>query len=71
MALNDTVFIGDVKALLDEMIQSDNYELAKEQYAQKLMLAIKNYIKSGTVTVNVTTTGTASNHTGTGTGTIS
>ncbi len=71
MALNDTAFIGDVKALLDEMIQSDDYELAKEQYAQKLMLAIKNYIKSGTVTVTVTTTGTASNHTGTGTGTIS
>ena len=71
MALNDTAFIGDVKALLDEMIQSDDYEVAKEQYAQKLMLAIKKYIKSGTVTVTVTTTGTASNHTGTGTGTIS
>lgn len=71
MALNDTAFIGDVKALLDEMIQSDDYEVAKEQYAQKLMLAIKKYIKSGTVTVSVTTSGTASNHTGTGTGTIS
>lgn len=71
MALNDTGFIGDVKLLLDEMIQADDYEAAKEQYAQKLMLAIKNYIKSGTVTVNVVTTGTATNHTGTGTGTIS
>ncbi len=35
MALNDTAFIGDVKALLDEMIQSDDYEVAKEQYARK------------------------------------
>ena len=70
MALNDTAFIGDVKSLLDEMIQADDYEAAKEQYAQKLMLAIKNYIKSGTVTVNVVTTGTATNHTGTGTGAI-
>ena len=71
MALNDNAFKNKIIALQDEMIQSDDYEVAKEQYAQKLMLAIKNYIKSGTVTVTVTTTGTASNHTGTGTGTIS
>jgi hypothetical protein len=71
MAFNDNAFVGDIKGLLDEMIQSEDYESAKEQYAQKLMLAIKNYIKSGTVSVTVTTTGTATNHTGTGTGTIS
>jgi len=71
MALNDTVFKQEIIALQDEMIHSEDYEAAKIVYADKLLIAIKNYIKSGTVTVNVTTTGTASSHTGTGTGTIS
>jgi hypothetical protein len=71
MALNDNAFIGDIKGLLDEMIQAEDYEAAKEQYAQKLMLAIKKYIKSGTVSVSVNTTGSAAAQTGTGTGTIS
>ena len=71
MALNDTVFKNEIIALQDEMIEADDYEAAKVVYAEKLMQAVKKYIKSGTVSVNVTTTGTASNHTGTGTGTIS
>lgn len=53
------------------MIQAVDYEAAKEIYAEKLMVAIKNYIKSGMVSVNVSTTGTATAQTGTGTGTIS
>ena len=71
MALNDNAFKNKIIALQDEMIQAEDYNAAKVVFAEKLMLAIKNYIKSGTVTVTVTTTGTASNHTGTGTGTIS
>ena len=71
MALNDNAFKTEIIALQDEMIQAEDYNAAKVVFAEKLMLAIKNYIKSGTVTVTVTTTGTASNHTGTGTGTIS
>ncbi len=71
MALNDTVFKNEIIALQNEMIQADDYDTAKVVYAEKLMLAIKEYIMSGTVSVTVTTTGTATNHTGTGTGTIS
>ncbi|WP_268848149.1 hypothetical protein [Flavobacterium aestivum] len=71
MALNDIVFIDEIVNLQDEMSRAIDYETAKVEYAQKLLLAIKNYIKSGTVTVNVITTGSAANHTGTGTGTIS
>lgn len=71
MALNDAQFKQKIISLQDEMIQATNYETAKEQYAEKLMQAIKEYIKSGTVTVNVTTTGSATTQTGTGTGTIS
>lgn len=71
MALNDNAFKAKIIALEDEMIQADDYNAAKVEYAEKLMLAIKEYIMSGTVTVNVVTTGTATNHTGTGTGTIS
>lgn len=71
MALNDNQFKTEIIALQDEMIQTIDYETAKVIYAEKLMLAIKNYIKSGTVTTTVTTTGTATSHTGTGTGTIS
>lgn len=71
MALNDAAFKEEIIALQDEMIQAEDYEVAKVIYANKLLAAIKNYIKSGIVTVNVVTTGTASSHTGTGTGTIS
>ena len=71
MALNDTVFKNKIIALQDEMIQADDYDTAKVVYAEKLMLAIKEYIMSGTVSVTVTTTGTATNHKGTVTGTIS
>jgi hypothetical protein len=71
MALNDTVFKNKIIALQDEMIQAENYNTAKIIYAEKLMLAIKEYIKSGTVQVSVTTTGSANAQTGQGTGTIS
>lgn len=71
MALNDTAFKNEIIALQDEMIQAENYNTAKVIYAEKLMTAVKNYIKSGTVNVNVATTGSASAQTGTGTGTIS
>ncbi|URC13942.1 hypothetical protein [Flavobacterium sp. B183] len=70
MALNDQQFITEVVELQDEMIQSSNYDEAKEVYASKLAAAISKYIKSGTVTVNVTTTGSATNQAGTGTGKI-
>lgn len=71
MALNDTAFKNEIIALQDEMIVAEDYEAAKVVYAEKLMQAVKKYIKSGTVSVNVTTTGNATNHTGSGTGTIS
>lgn len=71
MALNDNAFKAEIIAIQDEMIQAVDYEAAKEIYAEKLMVAIKNYIKSGMVSVNVSTTGTASAQSGTGTGTIS
>jgi hypothetical protein len=71
MALNDNAFKTKIIALQDEMMQALDYETAKVQYAEKLMLAIKEYIMSGIVTVMVATTGTAMAQTGTGTGTIS
>ena len=71
MALNDNGFKTKIIALLDTMIESEDYEAAKAEYADKLMQAIKEYIKSGTVSVTVSTTGTAAAQTGTGTGTIS
>lgn len=71
MALNDNAFKAKIIALQDEMIQAEDYAAAKVEYAEKLMLAIKEYIMSGTVSVTVATTGTATSHTGTGTGTIS
>lgn len=70
MALNDNSFKSKIISLLDTMIEAEDYEAAKEEYATKLMQAIKEYIKSGTVTVSVTTTGTATAQTGTGTGAI-
>lgn len=71
MALNDNALKAEIIAIQDEMIQATNYEEAKVVYAEKLMIAIKNYIKSGTVSVTVATTGSATAQTGTGTGTIS
>ncbi len=71
MALNDALFKQKIIDLQDEMIQATNYETAKEQYAEKLMQAVKEYITSGTVSTTVNTTGTAAAQTGTGTGTIS
>lgn len=71
MALNDTAFKNAIIALQDEMITAQDYNAAKVIYADKLLAAVKNYIKSGTVSVTVATTGSASAQTGTGTGTIS
>lgn len=71
MALNDTAFKNAIIALQDEMITAQDYNTAKVIYADKLLAAVKNYIKSGTVSVTVATTGSASAQTGTGTGTIS
>lgn len=70
MALNDTAFKNAIIALQDDLNARVDYETAKVEYAEKLLQAVKNYIKSGTVTVTVSTTGTASSHTGTGTGAI-
>ena len=71
MALNDSGFKNQVIQLLDTMIGQDDYETAKHEYAERLMQAIKAYIKSATVNVNVSTTGSATAQAGTGTGTIS
>jgi hypothetical protein len=71
MALNDNTFKAEIIAIQDEMIEAADYNTAKVVFAEKLMLAFKNYIKSGTVTVIVNTTGSATAQTGTGTGTIS
>lgn len=71
MALNDNAFKTKIIALQDEMISADDYNAAKVVYAEKLMLAIKEYIMSGTVSVTVATTGTAVAQSGTGTGAIS
>lgn len=71
MALNDALFKNKIIELQDQMVQATDYETAKEQYAEKLMQAIKAYITSGTVNTVVNTTGTASAQTGTGTGTLS
>lgn len=70
MALNDTAFENEIIALQDEMITAEDYNTAKVIYAEKLRIAIKNYIKSGEVSVTVSTTGSATAQTGTGTGKI-
>ncbi len=71
MALNDNAFKAAIIAIQDEMKDAVDYEASKEIYAEKLMLAVKNYIRSGTVNTVVNTTGSASAQTGTGVGTIS
>ena len=71
MALNDNAFKAAIIAIQDEMKDAVDYEASKERYAEKLMLAVKNYIRSGTVNTVVNTTGSASAQTGTGVGTIS
>jgi hypothetical protein len=67
MTLDDAGFITKIKALQDEMRDAVDYEASKEQYATKLMQAIKAYLMSGTVTI----TGTSSVGPITGTGIIS
>ncbi|MDZ4147877.1 MAG: hypothetical protein U1C58_06305 [Flavobacteriaceae bacterium] len=67
MTLDDATFIAQIEALQDEMLQDTYYTTAKQQYAQKLLLAIKAYLISGTVDI----TGTSSQGAFTGTGNIS
>ena len=71
MALNDNAFKAAIIAIQDEMKDALDYEASKEIYAEKLMIAVKNYIRSGTVNTVVNTTGSSSAQTGTGVGTIS
>lgn len=71
MALNDNGFKAAIIAIQDEMKDAVDYEASKEIYAEKLMLAVKNYITSGTVNTVVNTTGSSSAQTGVGVGTIS
>jgi hypothetical protein len=71
MALNDNAFKAAIIAIQDEMKDAVDYDQSKEIYAEKLVLAVKQYIMSGTVTTTVATTGSATAQTGTGTGTIS
>lgn len=70
MALNDNAFKAEIIALQDEMKMAVDYETSKEIYAEKLMIAVKNYIKSGTVNTTVSTTGSPTAQTGTGVGSI-
>lgn len=71
MALNDNAFKAAIIEIQDEMKDAVDYDQSKEIYAEKLVLAVKQYIMSGTVNTTVTTTGSATAQTGTGTGTIS
>lgn len=71
MALNDNAFKAAIIAIQDEMKDAVDYDQSKEIYAEKLVLAVKQYIMSGTVTTTVATTGSATAQTGTGIGTIS
>lgn len=72
MALNDNAFKAEIIALQDEMKTAVDYETSKEIYAEKLMIAVKNYIMSGTVNTSVNTTvnttGSATAQTGVGVG---
>ena len=48
MALNKEQLKQNLISIQDEMIRSDNYEMSKEIYAQKLVNAIEAYLLSGT-----------------------
>lgn len=76
MPLNDVKLKSDILAIFDEIEQSgkneDSIAITKELFAQKLVVAISAYIKTGTVTTTVTGgSATGGPVTGTGTGTIS
>jgi len=66
MPLNDTQFIQGVVDLQTEMETKTDRAQAKQDYAQKLLTLVKQYLKSGTVTI----TGTSSQGPFTGTGQI-
>lgn len=66
MALNDAQFKQKIIALTDEMIEKENYEIAKEIYANKLVLAVKEYLMSAQINIS----GTSNQGPFTGTGTI-
>jgi len=66
MPLNDAQFINRVVDLQTEMETQTDKAQAKQEYAQKLLVAIKEYLKSGDVTI----TGTSNQGAFTGTGKI-
>ncbi|WP_066435579.1 hypothetical protein [Chryseobacterium sp. CCH4-E10] len=66
MALNDAQFINGVVQLQTDMETKTDRSQAKQEYAEKLLMLIKQYLKSGTVTI----TGTNAQGAFTGTGTI-
>ncbi len=67
MALNDTAFKQAIISILEQMLQQEDFETAKEMYANLLVAAVKAYLQSGTVTI----TGTSNQGAFTGEGTIS
>ncbi|MGU9939349.1 hypothetical protein F0358_05235 [Empedobacter brevis] len=66
MALNKEQLKQNLISIQDEMIRSDNYEMTKEIYAQKLVNAIEAYLLSATIQI----AGTSNQGLFTGTGTI-
>jgi len=66
MPLNDAQFIDKVVNLQTEMETKTNRASAKVEYAQKLLAAIKEYLKSGDVAI----TGASNQGAFTGTGKI-
>lgn len=67
MPLNDAQFIDGVIALQTVMETKTDRAQAKQEYAQKLLALIKQYLKSGDITI----TGTSNQGAFTGTGQIS
>ena len=66
MALDDNALKEAFKTIADDMVQKEDYELAKEQYATAMVLAIKTYLMSSTIQI----TGTSNQGAFTGTGNI-
>jgi hypothetical protein len=66
MPLNDAIFIQKIESLQQDMESKTDRAAARTEYAQKLLAAIKDYLKSGTVTI----TGTSNQGAFTGTGQI-
>lgn len=67
MALNEAALKAKIIEIQDEARQATDYATSKEAYANKMVLAFKEFLMSGTVTI----TGTVGGSPFTGTGTIS